>query len=120
VSAVEVPHTDVREAFASILQARLSWPSAEACAADLTGYLQRHGLVVFREYHPDEVVTQPRCCAHGPADHDQHGCAVDVSLVRRTYERCHGLVSALPQDPVLPASRSHPDAMAVSAQEREQ
>jgi hypothetical protein len=29
------------------------------------------------------------CCEHPAADHDQHGCTVDVSTNRRVYERCH-------------------------------
>lgn len=55
MSVTEVPRSEVQDAFAAVLQARLSWPQAEGCAADLRGYLQRQGLVVFREYHPDEV-----------------------------------------------------------------
>lgn len=34
-------------------------------------------------------------CGHAPAEHDEHGCLVDVSSNRRAYRRCHQLDDAL-------------------------
>lgn len=48
-----------------------------------------------RESHferSDRAARSVGCCEHPAGDHDLWGCAVDVSTISRTYERCHVLV----------------------------